>query len=185
VLLIPILSNTPPVLAAISNYTVNVGQTVAFTASATDSTQPPPTLTFSLLTAPTNATLAQINNTNAAFNMRPSVSQASSTIPISVKVTDNSNPPLSATDSFSVVVNPITLPTLSGSAANLSHGQFSLTVSGMAGPDYAVLYSSNLLNWSRVFESNSPPLPFTWVDTNASPTNPASYYKVVLGSPLP
>ena len=57
VLVIPVLGNTPPVLAAISNYTVNVGQTVAFTASATDSNQPPPTLTFSLLSAPTNATL--------------------------------------------------------------------------------------------------------------------------------
>jgi hypothetical protein len=83
-----------------------------------------------------------------------------------------------------VVVNPITLPTLSGSAANLSNGQFSLTVSGMAGPDYAVLYSTNLLTWSNVFEANSPPMPFTWVDTNATLTNPASYYQVILGAPL-
>ena len=52
VLVIPVLGNTPPVLAAISNYTVNVGQTVAFTASATDSNQPPPTLTFALFAAP-------------------------------------------------------------------------------------------------------------------------------------
>src|ERR1019366_3830555 len=41
--------NMPPVLAAISNQTVNVGQTVAFTASVTDTDQPPQTLTFALL----------------------------------------------------------------------------------------------------------------------------------------
>ena len=47
--------NTPPVLAPIANQTVNVGQTVAFTASAADTDQPPQTLTFSLLSGPTNA----------------------------------------------------------------------------------------------------------------------------------
>ena len=79
VLVIPIVSNTPPALAAISNYTVNVGQTVAFTASATDSNQPPPKLTFSLLSAPTNATL---NTNSGAFSFRPLVSQANTTNPI-------------------------------------------------------------------------------------------------------
>ncbi len=180
---IPVI--TAPTLAPIANQTVNVGQTVAINASATDTNLPTPTLTFSLLSAPTNATLVQINNTNASFNLRPLASQASSTIPISLKVTDNGIPPLSATRSFSVVVNPITLPTLSGSAANLANGQFSLTVSGMVGPDYAILHSTNLLSWGTVFETNSSPLPFTWVDTNASLTNPASYYQVLLGSPLP
>ena len=47
--------NTPPTLAPIANQTVNVGQTVAFTASATDTDQPPQTLTFSLLSGATNA----------------------------------------------------------------------------------------------------------------------------------
>jgi hypothetical protein len=183
-LLIP--TNTPPTLAAIGNQTVNVGQTIAFTASATDTNQPVPTLTFSLLGAPTNATLAQINNSNAAFNWRPIVSQAGSTNPISIEVADNGNPPLSATQNFSVVINPLTLPVLSGSAANLANGQFGLTVNGMTGPDYAIQLSTNLTGiWSTVFETNSPPLPFNWVDTNASLTNPASFYRVLVGPPLP
>ncbi|MGP8201842.1 MAG: hypothetical protein ACLQU4_20315 [Limisphaerales bacterium] len=177
--------NTPPVLVAIGNPMVNVGQTVALTVTATDTNLPTPALAFSLLSAPTNASLVQINNTNATFTLRPSVSQAGSTIPISFAVTDGGNPPLSATDTFSVIVNPITLPTISGSAANLANGQFSLTVSGMVGPDYAILYSTNLLAWSTIFETNSPPMPFTWVDTNASLTIPASYFQVLLGSPLP
>jgi hypothetical protein len=176
--------NTPPILLPIANQTVNVGHTVAFSAGATDTNQPAPTLTFALLTGPTNATLTQVNNTNANFSFRPLVTQANSTNSFKLEVCDNNIPPLSATDTFSVVVNPITLPTLSGSAENPASGQFSLTVSGMAGPDYAVLYSTNLLTWSNVFEANSPPMPFTWVDTNATLTNPASYYQVILGAPL-
>jgi hypothetical protein len=177
-------ANTPPTLLPIANQTVNVGHTVAFTASATDTNQPAPTLTFALLTGPTNATLTQVNNTNANFSFRPLVTQASSTNSFELEVSDNNTPPLSATQSFSIIVNPITLPTLSASAAYPANGHFSLTVSGMAGPDYAVLNSTNLLNWSTIFETNSPPMPFIWVDTNASLTNPASYYRVLLGSPL-
>ena len=49
--------NTAPTLAPIAGQTVNVGQTVAFTASATDTDSPPQTLTFTLLSGATNATL--------------------------------------------------------------------------------------------------------------------------------
>jgi hypothetical protein len=179
-------TNTPPVLAAIGNQTVNVGQTVTFTASATDTNLPTPNLTFSLSSGPTNATLTRINNTSAAFNWQPLVSQANSTNAISITVADNGNPPLSATQNFSVVVNPLTLPSLSATAANLANGQFSLTITGMVGPSYAIQFTTNLLDrWSTVFETNSPPSPFTWVDTNASLTNPASFYRVLVGPPLP
>ena len=92
-------TNTPPVLAAITNRTVNVGQTVAFTASATDTNQPPPTLTFALLAGATNATL---NTNSGAFSFRPFVTQANSTNNFTLKVSDNGTPPLSATQSFSV-----------------------------------------------------------------------------------
>ncbi|MGP8199592.1 MAG: beta-galactosidase GalA [Limisphaerales bacterium] len=176
---------TAPTLAPIANQTVNAGQTVAITAVASDTNLPTPALDFSLPVAPAGATLTQVNNTNAAFNWRPLISQANSTNTVSIQVAESGSPLLSATRNFSVAVNPITLPTLSASAASFSNGRFTLTVSGMVGPDYAVEYSTNLMSWSMVFETNSPPLPFTWVDTNASLTNPASYYRVLLGSPLP
>jgi hypothetical protein len=54
-----------------ANQAVNVGQTVALNAIATDTNSPQPTLNFSLLSGPASATLAQINNTNANFNWRP------------------------------------------------------------------------------------------------------------------
>jgi len=179
VLVIPVLSNIPPVLAAISNYTVNVGQTVAFTASATDSNQPPPTLTFSLLSAPTNATL---NANTGAFSWRPLVSQANTTNPIALEVTASGSPSLSATQSFTVTVNPLVLPSVSPVA--WSNGQFILQVSGESGPDYAMLSSTNLIDWSVLLETNSPPMPFEWMDTNAA-TVPAQFYRVQVGPPLP
>jgi len=178
VLVIPVLSNTPPVLAAISNYTVNVGQTVAFTASATDSNQPPPTLTFSLLSAPTNATL---NTNSGAFSFRPLVSQANTTNPISLEVTDSENPPLSATNNFTITVNPLTLPQVS--SVGWSNGQFVLQVSGQSGPDYGIQTSTNLTQWSMVFTANSPAMPFIWQDVAA--TNATGFYRVVVGPPLP
>jgi len=171
--------NTPPTLAPIANRTVNVGQTVAFTASATDTNQPPQTLTFNLLSATATAT---VNTNTGAFSWRPLVGQAGTTNSITLEVTDNGNPNLSATQSFTVTVNPLTLPVISPSAWN--NGQFTLQVGGQSGPDYAVLGSTNLIDWNTLFTTNSPPMPFEWVDTNAA-LLPVQFYRVEVGPPLP
>jgi hypothetical protein len=180
VLVIPTLAtNTPPTLAPIAGQTVNAGQTVAFTASAMDTDQPPQNLTFNLLNAPTNATLG---TSSGAFSWRPFVGQANTTNLISLKVTDSGNPNLSATQSFIVLVNPLA-PTLA-SPVSWSNGQFVLQVSGQAGPDYAVLGSTNLTDWNTLFTTNSPAMPFEWVDTNAAAL-PNQFYRIEVGPPLP
>ena len=173
-------TNAPPVLAAISNRTVNVGQTVAFTASATDTNQPPPTLTLRVAGA-TNATLTQVNNTNANFSFRPLVTQANSTNNFTLKVSDNGTPSMSATQSFSVVVNPLSAAGIGN--VSFAGGQLSFNVSGLAGPDYAIETSTNLTQWSNVFITNSPALPFNWTDTDSAA--PQRFYRVKLGPPLP
>ena len=170
--------NTPPTLAPIANQTVNVGQTVAFTASATDTDQPPQTLGFALLAGPPNATL---NTNSGAFSFRPLVTQANSTNNFILKVSDNGTPSLSATQSFSVVVNPLSSPAVSNVSA--AGGYFSFSVSGQSGPDYALEASTNLTEWSTVFVTNSPALPFVWTDTNSAV--PRRFYRVKLGPPLP
>ena len=170
--------NTPPVLAAITNRTVNVGQTIAFTASATDTDQPPQTLTFTLLAGATNATL---NSNSGAFSFRPLVTQANSTNSFTLKVSDNGTPIMSATQSFLVMVNPLSAPAVSSVLA--TGGHFSFSISGQSGPDYAVETSTNLKQWSNVFVTNSPTLPFVWTDTNF--TVPQRFYRVKLGPPLP
>jgi len=179
VLIPPAASNTPPALAAISNQTVNVGQTVAFTASATDTNLPLQTLTFALLTGPTNASL---NANSGAFSWRPTVTQANSSNLFSLQVSGSRAPVLSATQSFYVLVNPLTLPRIS--AATTGNNPFKFSISGQAGPDYAVQSSTNLTQWSAVFITNSPALPFNWADTGA-PDVPTRFYRVAVGPPLP
>ena len=173
-------ASTPPVLAAISNYTVNVGQTVAFTAGAADTNPPPPTLTFSLLTAPTNATL---DANSGAFSFRPLVTQANSTNKITLKASDNGAPGLSATQSFMVAVNPLTAPLLT--PTNWNNGQLTLRVAGESGPDYAVMASTNLVDWVTLFKTNSPPMPFNWAVTNNTGALPRQFYRIKVGPPLP
>ena len=170
--------NTPPVLAAITNRTVNVGQTVAFTASATDTDQPPQTLTFALLSGATNATL---NTNSGAFSFRPLVTQANSTNNFTLQVSDNGTQPMSATQSFSVFVNPLSLPGINN--ISVAGGQFSFSVSGQSGPDYAIETSTNLTQWSSVFITNSPAPPFNWTD--AATNSPLRFYRIKLGPPLP
>ncbi len=170
--------NTPPVLAAIGDRMVNAGQTVAFTASATDSDQPPQKLTFELLSGPANATL---DTNGGAFSFRPLVTQADSTNHFTLKVSDNGSPSLSATQSFSVVVNPLSVPGL-GSISSAG-GQISFNVSGQSGPDYAIETSTDLTQWTSVFLTNSPALPFSWTDATTNP--PVRFYRIKLGPPLP
>jgi hypothetical protein len=171
-------TNTPPVLAAITNCTVNVGQTVAFTASATDTDQPPQTLTFALLAGATNATL---NTNSGAFSFRPLVTQANSTNNFTLKVSDNGTPPMSATQSFLVLVNPLSAPGISN--ASFARGQFSFHVNGQNGPDYAIQSSTNLTQWVNLLITNSPVVPFNWTDTNLAA--PSRFYRIKLGPPLP
>jgi hypothetical protein len=172
-------TNSPPLLAAITNRIVNVGQTVAFTASATDTDQPPQTLTFALLAGATNATL---NSSSGAFLFRPLVTQANSTNNFTLKVSDNGTPSMSATQGFSVVVNPLSAPIVGNVSASV--GRFSFSVSGESGPDYAVEASTNLTQWNTVFITNSPALPFVWTDTYL-PAASQRFYRVKLGPPLP
>lgn len=174
----PAPTNTPPVLAAITNRTVNVGQTVSFTASATDTDSPPQTLTFALLAGTTNATL---NTNSGAFSFRPLVTQANLTNGFTLKVADNGSPSMSATQSFTVTVNPLTQPSFGNISA--AGGHFGFSVSGQSGPDYAIETSTNLTQWSNVFITNSPALPFIWTD--ATTNSPQRFYRIKLGPPLP
>jgi hypothetical protein len=92
----------PPVLAPITNYTISEGDLLTITNSATDDTVPARTLTYSLgAGTPAKATVDPVTG---VFQWRPSPSQAPSTNTISVIVSDNGTPSLSATQQFQVIV---------------------------------------------------------------------------------
>jgi hypothetical protein len=171
-----------PILNPIGNQTVNVGQPVSLTATGQDTNSPPFALAFTLLNAPTVASLNQTGSTNAAFYWRPGVPDANSTNQITLVIANNAWPSLSATQSFSVAVNPLSAPGVSN--VSLTGGNISFNVSGQSGPDYAIETSTNLTDWSNVFITNSPALPFVWTDTGTS-NSPQRFYRIKLGPPLP
>jgi hypothetical protein len=79
------------------------------------------------------------------------------------------------------VVNPLSAPGLSD--VFLANGHIGFNISGQSGPDYAVETSTNLMQWSTAFITNSPALPFLWTDTNS--IEPQQFYRLKLGPPLP
>jgi hypothetical protein len=125
--------------------------------------------------------LTPLSNTNAVFSWRPQVTDANTANLVTIKVADPGS--LSATQSFMITVNPITLPSVS--SITFGSGQITLQVTNsQVGPDYSVQESSNLFNWNTLFITNSPAIPFSWVDTNPA-TLPAQFYRIKVGPPLP
>jgi hypothetical protein len=167
--------NHPPVLAAISNQTILAGRTLVVTNSASDADVPPQTLAYSLLGAPAGAS---INANSGVFSWRPAIAQSPSTQAVTVVVSDSGIPILRATQGFAVRVIRPAFPTLN--RASITGGQFGFWINGDTGPDYAILRSTNLLSWSLLATSNSPALPYYWVDTNSA-TCPYCFYRVLLG----
>jgi hypothetical protein len=112
------IPNTPPTLAPMSNQVIAVRHTLAFPAIASDTDAPPQTLTFSLSPgAPANAS---INPASGEFSWTPT--NGPSTNAISIIVSDNGSPTMSATQTFIVTVYlPPTISfQLTGDAMQLS-----------------------------------------------------------------
>ena len=168
--------NKAPTFTPVADQVVNAGTNLVVANVATDQDAPAPqTLTYSLLNGPANA---QVNAGTGMFTWRPSVSQASTTNPVSVQVADNGSPVLRATNHFNAIVNPLT--PASFNAIDLSGGQVSLVITGPYGPDYTLWTSTDLLNWTIALTTNSPAMPLTLVRTNA-PDEPARFYRLQLG----
>jgi hypothetical protein len=128
--------NTAPSLAAISDKIVTLGQTLSFTASATDPDTPPQTLSFSLDAAPSGAT---IGASGGLFSWTPTAGQVPSTNSVTVRVTDNGSPPKGATRSFTVraYAPPRAALTYGGGSVSLAFGT-------IPGKTYRVEYRNNL-----------------------------------------
>lgn len=155
--------NTAPVLAPIGDKSVFAGATLAFTNTATDADLPAQTLTFSLAIPLAGAT---IDPTSGVFSWTPSLSQAGSTYTTAISVTDNANPPLSATRSFMITVNRPS--TIKLSVQPFINGQFTLRVDGDAGLNYVIQSSNNLVDWVDLFNTNAVSSSFTWSDSSAT-----------------
>jgi hypothetical protein len=171
-------TNPPPTLAAVPSQVINAGVTLLVTNSATDLNVPPLQLAFSLLSGPTNASLSSLDATDALLTWRPLVSQANTTNLITVTAAVSPPPSMSATNSFTVTVNPLTNPVVG--SVTVSGGQVNLTVNGPQGPDYTLWTTTNLTGgWQALYTNSSPAMPLTMVDTNFA--DPLRFYRIQLG----
>lgn len=138
-----IAPNTAPSLAFISDKEVTIGQTLVFTASASDADVPAQTLNYSLgIGAPPTAT---INGTSGQFSWTPTVAPATNSVTISV--TDNGTPTLSATQAFLIrVYLPPTLTVqMNGTQMQISWPRGTLQVADEVAGPYIDLHGTSPL----------------------------------------
>lgn len=98
------ISNRPPALVLPGTATIDEGDTLALEAAGTDPDAPAQALTYQIITAPAGLTL---NPNSGAIAWVTGEGNGPSTNLVSVRVTDNGIPSLSATASVTVVVNEI------------------------------------------------------------------------------
>jgi hypothetical protein len=143
-----IIPNSAPVLAAISDKYVHIGQTVQFTATATDADSSYQTLAFSLSNAPAGA---GINPASGLFTWTTTDAIAPGTNVITVRVTDNGTPPLSDAQTFSVfVAGP---PQFTG-VKPVTGGQVQISFATLPGQHYQVQFKDRLTDstWTSLGE---------------------------------
>ncbi|MEO7673703.1 MAG: Ig-like domain-containing protein [Pyrinomonadaceae bacterium] len=98
--------NSAPVLASISDQTVDELTLLSVAASGSDGDIPANTLTFSLDSAPAGMT---INPATGAISWTQTEAQGSGDYPVTVRSTDNGTPNLFDTKTFNVHVNEVNL----------------------------------------------------------------------------
>ncbi len=131
-----VVPNTAPMLAAIGDKNLILGQTLNFNASAIDADQPQQNLTYSLgAGAPVGA---GINAFSGQFSWTPNNGPATNLV--SIIVTDSGVPNLSATQTFTVTV--YLPPALSG--YSVGGDQFTLAWPGLPGQTYQVEFKDDL-----------------------------------------
>ncbi len=104
-------TNSPPVLAAIGNRTLNELATLNFTASATDADLPAQTLTYSLIGAPAGASITP----SGVFRWTPTEAQGSGNYTFDVVVSDGS---LTDSERITVTVNEVNVAPVLGTIGN-------------------------------------------------------------------
>ena len=164
-----------PTLAPIAATNILAGRTLAIQAVASDPDLPAQPLSYQLLNAPAGMS---VDPASGLITWRPAVAPSPYTTNATLMVSDNGRPPMTATQSFSITVSRPAQPQLSAPA--LTDGVFALKVNGMAGPDYILLTSTNLSNWTPLQTNFSPVPPFVFLDARATNFS-RRFYRAQLG----
>jgi hypothetical protein len=164
-----------PTLAPIPDYSISTGQTLTFANAATDNDSTR-VLTFSLVNGPA---LASVNGSNGVFSWRPGTADVGTTNSVTIRVTDNSVPPLAASQTFTVSVTaPSESPTMG--STRISQGQIQFDINGPSGVSYIIQATDSLppTQWTTVQTTTPTTIPFTFAETNSG--LPGRFYRVLL-----
>ena len=140
-------TNTAPRFQAIPDQTIEPGQTLTFTIQANDNDVPANHLAYQLLTGPSGATL---DPSTGVFVWTPASDQGNTNQTVTVEVTDDGVPPLSATASFNVIVFRAPAPHLTG--ITVAGQSVTLTWDAVPNRRYRVQYTPDLTssNWQEL-----------------------------------
>jgi hypothetical protein len=164
--------NVAPFLPPIADASLHYGVALDIQATASDRDLPANTLTYTLDLAPDGMA---VDATTGAITWTPLQSQVGAH-PVTLKVTDNGVPPLNATQSFTVTVTGegarLSISTLTG-------GLIQISATGDVGVTYELQGSTNLVEWTRITEFQSPAGPYLFIDPS-SLNIPSRTYRLLL-----
>jgi len=167
--------NAKPVLQPVTDTSIHYGLPIAVQAVATDPDVPTNTLSFSLDVAPTNMT---INAGSGAITWTPALAQIGLAT-VTVRVTDNGQPPLSDTTTFHVAVTG-SQPQLG--ILPLAGRLMQINIFGDVGTAYQLQISTNLVNWENYVPITPTSSPYPYIDPGSS-TAPLRFYRLKVGAP--
>jgi hypothetical protein len=116
-----------------------------------------------------------INASSGVISWTPATDQTAS-YPVTVRVTDNGVPPLSAVQSFQITVAGH-VPSLA--IAPFPGGLMQITVTGDTGFSYQLQGSQDLANWTELLQFNLSVSPYQYLDPG-SVTNSRRFYRLQL-----
>ena len=171
------VTNHAPVITPIGDQAVVETNLLSFKVTATDTDQPSQTLTYSL--DPGAPPGAAINSSDGRFTWTPPTGPAPRTNEVTVRVADDGSPPLSATNTFKVVVIK---PPRFLSISQPTNGVVTLVWESFPGKTYQVRFKEDL---GSSFWTNLSSGAIVATDAAASTTNrigPAQqrFYQVLL-----
>jgi hypothetical protein len=159
-------ANSAPTLTVPANQTINELSSLVVTNTATDTDVPANALTFELVSGPSGV---EVDSITGMLTWTPTEAQGPSTNTITVKVTDDGEPALSHTNSFTVFVNEVnTAPVLAPISSRVACVELQLTITNFASdadiPANRLAYSLDP-GAPAGAEINSDTGVFTWTPT--------------------
>jgi hypothetical protein len=166
--------NTRPIMAPIPDQAVINHSPIQWTVLATDNDVPTQTLTYTLSLAPSGARI----DTNGVITWTPNLPSTPVTISLTVLVTDNGTPNLTASSTFQITITDRGTSSLTSLQPNFP-GPHSNTLAFTGWPNftYVTQFATNLSGPWFSFSTNLADTNGLWQVIDPSATNPSRFYR--------